>query len=56
VSTPPSSRPTAPPAPEIAPKMPNALPRSFGSVKVIDSSDSAAGASAAPKTPCRMSN
>ena len=31
--------------------MPNALPRSFGSVKVVASSDSAAGASIAPKTP-----
>jgi len=31
--------------------MPNALPRSFGSVKVVASSDSAAGARTAPKTP-----
>ncbi len=31
--------------------MPNALPRSFGSVNVVASSDSAAGASIAPKTP-----
>ena len=32
--------------------MPNALLRSAGSVKVVVSSDSAAGASSAPKTPC----
>ena len=32
---PPSSRPIAPPAPAIAPKMPNALPRSCGSVNVV---------------------
>ena len=31
--------------------MPNALPRSLGLVKVVASSDSAAGASIAPKTP-----
>ena len=31
--------------------MPNALPRSFGSVKVVASSDSAAGARTAPNTP-----
>jgi hypothetical protein len=31
--------------------MPNALPRSFGMVKVVASSDSAAGASIAAKTP-----
>src|ERR1700756_3253968 len=31
--------------------MPNALPRSFGSVNVVASSDSAAGASMAPNTP-----
>ena len=49
---PPSSRPMAAPPPAIAPKMPNALPRSFGSVKVVVSSDSAAGASSAPNTPC----
>ena len=52
VSTPPSSRPMAAPPPAIAPKMPNALARSAGSVKVVVSSDSAAGASSAPKTPC----
>ena len=49
---PPSSRPIAAPPPAIAPKMPNALARSGGSVKVVVSSDSAAGASSAPKTPC----
>ncbi len=33
--------------------MPNALPRSAGSVNVVVSSDSAAGASTAPNAPCR---
>ena len=42
----------AEPPPAIAPKMPNALPRSDGSVKVVASSASADGASSAPKTPC----
>ena len=51
VSTPPSSSPTAPPAPAIAPKMPNALPRSAGLVNVTVSVDSAAGASSAPNAP-----
>lgn len=51
MSTPPSSRPTAPPAPEAAPKMPNARERSFGSVNVVASSDRAARASRAPKAP-----
>ena len=32
--------------------MPNAFPRSAGSVNVVVSSDSAAGASSAPKAPC----
>src|SRR4051794_38507904 len=49
VSTPPSSRPIAPPATPIAPKTPNARPLSAGSVKVVVSSDSADGASSAPK-------
>src|SRR5215469_8028188 len=49
VSTPPSSRPTAPPAPAMAPKTPNAFPRSFGSVNVTVSTDSAAGAISAPR-------
>jgi len=31
--------------------MPNALPRSFGSLNVVVSSDSAAGASSAPNAP-----
>ena len=52
VRMPPSSRPTAAPPPAIAPKMPNALPRSAGSVNVVVSSASADGASSAPKTPC----
>ena len=52
MSTPPSSRPMAAPPPAIAPKMPNALARSDGSVKVVVSRTSAAGASSAPKTPC----
>ncbi len=52
VSTPPSSRPTEAPLPAIAPKMPNALLRSRRSVKVVVSSDSAAGASSAPNAPC----
>ena len=52
MSTPPSSRPMAAPPPAIAPKMPNALPRSRGSVNVVVSSASADGASIAPKTPC----
>lgn len=52
VRTPPSSRPMAPPAPAIAPKMPKALPRSLGSMKVVVSTDSADGASNAPNMPC----
>ena len=51
MSEPPSSRPTAPPAPAIAPKMPNAVLRSFGSVKVVVSSDSAVGTSSAANAP-----
>ncbi len=49
VSAPPSSRPTAAPEPASAPNTPNALPRSAGSVNVVASSDSAAGARMAPK-------
>ena len=53
VRTPPSSSPSAPPAPEIAPKIPNARPRSFASpANVTDSIDSAAGASIAANPPC----
>src|SRR5215471_18124082 len=52
VRNPPSSSPTAPPAPAMAPKTPNALPRSAGSVNVTVSVDSAAGASIAPNAPC----
>src|SRR5215471_694849 len=51
VSTPPSSKPTAPPAPAMAPNTPNAFPRSFGSVNVTVSTDSAAGAISAPHAP-----
>jgi hypothetical protein len=47
------SSPMAPPEPAIAPKTPNALERSRGSVNVVVSSDSADGASIAPNTPCR---
>jgi hypothetical protein len=53
VSTPPSSRPTAPPPPAIAPYTPNARARSLASVKVTVSRDSAAGAIRAPNAPCR---
>ena len=35
----------------MAPYTPNALPRSFGSVNVVVSRDSAAGASSAPNAP-----
>ncbi len=51
VSRPPRSRPTAPPAPTIAPNTPNALPRSLGSENVVVSSDSAEGAISAPNAP-----
>lgn len=37
----------------MAPKTPNALPRSFGSVNVVVSSDIAAGVSSAAHAPCR---
>ncbi len=53
VSTPPSSMPIAAPEPAIPPKTANAVARSLASVNVVDSSDSAAGASMAPATPCR---
>ena len=43
----------AAPVPAIEPKMPNALPRSRGSVNVVVSSASADGASIAPKRPCK---
>ena len=52
VSTPPSSMPIAAPEPAMPPNTANALARSLASVKVVDSSDSAAGASMAPATPC----
>ena len=51
VSAPPSSRPTAPPATAIAPNTPNALARSFGSVNVVTSTDSAEGTSSAANAP-----
>src|SRR5260370_39750590 len=51
VSRPPRSRPTAPPAPTIAPNTPNALPRSLGAENVVVSSDSAEGAISAPNAP-----
>ena len=51
VSRPPSRRPTRPPAPAMAPYTPNALPRSFGSLNVVVSRDSAAGASSAANAP-----
>src|SRR4051794_41011721 len=51
VRTPPSSRPIEPPAPAIAPKMPNALARSTGSVKVVVRMDRMAGARSAANAP-----
>jgi len=56
VRYPPSSRPTAPPAPAMAPKMPNARARSRGRVNVVvstASTASAVGASRAPNAPCK---
>ncbi len=52
VSMPPSSTPTAPPAPASAPQMPSALLRSAPSVKVVVTIDSAAGATTAAPRPC----
>ena len=52
MSTPPSSRPTAPPVPATAPKMANARARSFGSLNVVLSSARIDGASSAPNAPC----
>ena len=43
----------APPMPAIAPNTPNARARSLGCVNVVVRTDSAAGASTAPNTPCR---
>src|SRR5579875_4006110 len=51
VSTPPRIRPTAPPPTATVPNTPKALPRSPGSVNVVTSVLSAAGASIAPATP-----
>ena len=51
MSTPPSSRPIAPPAPAMAPNTPNALPRSRDAANVVVSRDSAAGAMNAPNAP-----
>ena len=52
VSTPPSSSPIAAPAPPIAPQIPNAVARSRGSVNVVLTRESAAGAISAANTPC----
>ena len=52
VSVPPSSSPIEAPLAPIAPKMPNARPRSRGSVNVVVSSDRHAGASSAANSPC----
>ena len=52
VRMPPTIRPIAAPPPASAPKTPNALARSFGSVKVTVTIDSAAGAINAAKAPC----
>ena len=52
MSTPPSSSPIAEPAPTIAPQIPNAVARSRGSVNVVLTSESAAGAISAANTPC----
>ena len=53
VSTPPSSRPTAPPPAAIALHTPSALVRSSRSVKVVVMIDRAAGETSAPPRPCR---
>ena len=53
VKAPPASSPRAPPAAAMPPQIPNALARSFGSVNVTVSSDSAAGPSSAPNPPWR---
>ena len=52
VSTPPRISPTDAPPPAIAPKMPKAFDRSDEPAKVTVRSDSAEGASSAPKAPC----
>ena len=52
-STPPSSSPTAPPAPAIAPQTASARLRSGPSVKVVRMIDRAAGETIAPPSPCR---
>ena len=51
VSTPPTINPIAAPPPESAPNTPNALARSFGSVKVTVTMDSDAGAIRAANAP-----
>ena len=53
MSTPPTIRPIAAPPPASAPKTPNALARSFGSVNVTVTMDSAAGAISAANAPWR---
>ena len=52
VRIPPSSSPTAPAPPATAPKIPNAFGQSSVPANVTVRSDSAAGASSAPNTPC----
>ena len=56
VNTPPSGSPNAPPLPAIAPQIANARARSPASVNVVESSDSAAGASSAASTRWRPSS
>ena len=53
MSMPPTIRPIAAPPPASAPNTPNALARSFGSVNVTVTMDSAAGAIRAAKAPWR---
>ena len=53
VNTPPRIKPIAAPPPEIPPYTAKAFARSFGSVKVTLTIESAAGASSAPNTPCK---
>jgi hypothetical protein len=50
--TPPSSSPTAPPAPAIAPQTASARLRSDPSAKVVRMIDNAAGETIAPPSPC----
>jgi hypothetical protein len=52
VSIPPSSTPAAPPDPATAPQTPSALLRSAPSVKIVVTSDRAAGETIAAPRPC----